>query len=89
METRRENRPVSRIVASGLFMPGMRLSVARAPKPSARDPPCRAVRVTTLPAGLRAGVPRQTPGRPPHTRGQKRREAMQEHRLSRTPDQQS
>jgi hypothetical protein len=39
MGTRRENRPVSMIVASGLLTPDMRLPVARSTKPCARDPP--------------------------------------------------
>jgi hypothetical protein len=70
METRRENRPVFMTVARGLLTLDMRLSVARAAKPCARDPPRRAARYNAPQHGLRAGVPRQTlQGRPPHTRG--------------------
>lgn len=60
METRRENRPVFMTVARGLLTLDMRLSVARAAKPCARDPPRRAARYNAPQHGLRAGVPRQT-----------------------------
>jgi hypothetical protein len=89
METRRENRPAPMIVASGLLTSDMRLSVALSAKPCARDPPpprqlqrCQQVaggRATANPPGEDLPTPEAT----------KRREAMQQHRLSRTPDSQS
>jgi hypothetical protein len=73
METRWENRPVSISVAIGLLRPDMGRSAARSTKPCARDPPRRATRVTTLPAGPAGGRATANPskGRPPHTPGHK------------------
>ena len=77
METRRQNRPVSMTVASGLLTPDMRLSVAQSAKPCARDPPRRASYNAASRACGRAchGNP---PGEDlPTPEATKRREAMQ------------
>jgi hypothetical protein len=89
METRRRNRPVSVTVANGLLRPDMRLSVAWSAKPCARDPPRRA---SDNAASKACGRPchGKPPGKDlPAPEATKRREAMQQHRLSRTPDSQS
>lgn len=91
MESRWENRPVSIAVAIGLLTPDMGLSVSRSAKPCARDPPRRAARVTTLPAGPTGGrATANPPGEDlPTPEATKRREATQQRRLSRKPDSRS
>jgi hypothetical protein len=77
METRQENPPVS---MSGL----------RSAEPCARDPPSACRGVTNAASRAFGGVPRQPAwGRPPQMQGLKQREAMRQHRLSRTPDSRS
>jgi hypothetical protein len=89
MGTRRRNRPVSTAVANRPRMLDTGLPGAHSARPCARDPP--------------SPVPRELPGLPnrreramayppredlPGTHGQKG-EAMQQHRLSSTPDSRS
>ena len=89
MGTRRENRPVSITGVNGLLTLDLRLPGARPAQPRARDPPspCRRSyqRCSRAFDGHATATQR---GRPPHMQGHKRREAMRQHRLSRTPDSQ-
>jgi hypothetical protein len=50
METRRDNRPVSRSCASSLLTLDMRLPGTRSGKPRGRDPPLPRRRVTSAPS---------------------------------------
>jgi len=90
METRQENRPVSMVCASALLELAMRLLGVRPAEPCARDPPsaCRGVTNAASRAfGGRATATRLGKNSP--MQGLKRREAMLQHRLSRTPDSRS
>jgi hypothetical protein len=90
MEIRWQNRPVSMTVVSGLLTLDMRPSVTGSAKPCARDPPRRAARVTALPGPAGGRATASPPGEDlPTPEATKRREAMQQHRLSRRPDSQS
>jgi hypothetical protein len=101
MKTRRRNRPVFITVVSSLPAVETRLHVAASETPRARDPPspgrrshqrhpygCGGSATANPRPGETSPHPGLNQGPPPHPR-QKAREAMRQHRLSRTPDSRS
>lgn len=101
MEIRRRNRPVFITVVSSLLAVDIRLRVGAAETPRARDPPspgrrshqhhrygCGGSATANPGRGKTSPHPGLNQGPPPHPRP-KAREAMRQHRLSRTPDSRS
>ena len=89
MGIRRRNRPVSAAVASGPLTPDAGSPDARSARPCARDPPLpvfREYQSYQRTANVR-WLTRQ--GKIPRAHGQKRGEAMQQHRLTQPPDSRS
>jgi hypothetical protein len=92
MGTRRRNRPVSTAVAGGPLSLDTGLPGARSARPCARDPPSPVSReLPELPTGREramANPPREDLPAPTAKKA-KKEEAMQQHRLSPTPDSRS
>jgi hypothetical protein len=89
MGTRRRNRPVSAAFANGPLAPDTGRTGARSAGPCARDPPWRSsVSYPELPTTV--NVRWQTrQGKNPRHPTTKKGKAMQQHRLSQTPDSRS